>query len=90
MFFMGCKIFGINEDIIQIDNNTYVQHIHKNAIDKALESGQSISESFRHNQPLIRAIVPLESSFPLISFHYPDKMIGRMEVYFGVILAWRV
>jgi hypothetical protein len=37
MFFMGCKIFEINEDIIQIDNNTYVQHIHEDAIDKALE-----------------------------------------------------
>jgi hypothetical protein len=89
---MGCKIFRINEDIIQIDNNTYVQHIRKDAIDKALEGGQSISESFRHNQPLIRAIACPESCFPLISFCYLDKMIGGSEVYFGVdfSLAWRV
>jgi hypothetical protein len=81
---MGCKVLGIDEDVVQIDNDAYIKHIGKDAIDKALESCWSIRKSLGHNQPFVRSITGPECSFPLISFCYPDKMISRLEVNFSV------
>jgi hypothetical protein len=81
---MGCKVLGIYRDVIQIDDNTYVKHISKDAIDKLLEGGQCIGEALRHNQPFIGAIVRSEGSLPLLSGCDPDEMISRMEVIFCI------
>jgi hypothetical protein len=81
---MGCEVLGIYKDVIQINNNTYVKHIGKDVIDKPLESGRCIGETFRHNQPFIGTIAHSESSFPLISRYDPDEMISRMEVDFHI------
>jgi len=81
---MGCKVLGIYKDVIQIDDNTYVKHIGEDAIDKLLEGGRCIGETFRHNQPFIGTIVCSESSLPLISGHDPDEMISGVEVDFRI------
>jgi hypothetical protein len=65
MILMGYEVLGIYKDFIQIDNNTYVKHIGKDAIDKPLKSSQCIGEALRHNQPFIRAIVHMESCLPV-------------------------
>ncbi|KAG1876014.1 hypothetical protein C8R48DRAFT_591645, partial [Suillus tomentosus] len=90
MFLMGCKVLGIDEVVVQIYDNTYIQHISKHTIDKALECGQSVSETFWHHQPFIGAIMFLpfvhgcNSSLPFISFCYPDEVISGLEVDFGI------
>jgi hypothetical protein len=84
MIFLGCEVLGIYKDVIQINDNTYVKHISKDAIDRPLEGGQCIGETFWHNQPFIGTIVRSESSLPLISGHNPDKMISRTEVDFHI------
>jgi hypothetical protein len=84
---MGCEVLGIYKDVIQIDDNTYVKHIGKDAIDKLLEGGRCIGKTFRHNQPFIGTIACLESSLPLISGCNPDKMISGTEVDFGIYLG---
>ncbi|KAG1875909.1 hypothetical protein C8R48DRAFT_591947, partial [Suillus tomentosus] len=80
MFLMGCKVLGMDE-VVQVSKHT---------IDKALECGQSVSETFRHHQPFIGAIMflpfvhGLNSSLPFISFCYPDEVISGSEVDFGI------
>ena len=92
MLFMRCKVLGVDEDIIKIYDNTYVQHIGKDTIDKMLESHWGIGESLRHYQPLIQAITCAECSLPLISFCHANKMVGRAVIYFGVdfCMTWRI
>jgi len=84
MILMGCEVLGIYKDVIQIDDNTYVKHISKDAIDKLLECGRCIGETFRHNQPFIGTIAHSESSLPLISGHDPDEVISGTEVDFCI------
>jgi hypothetical protein len=84
MILMGCKVLGIYKDVIQIDDNTYIYHISEDAIDKPLEGGQCIGETFRHNQPFIGSIAHSESSLPLISGRDLDEMISGMEVDFCI------
>jgi hypothetical protein len=68
---MGCKVLGIDEDVIQIHDYAYVKHIGKDAVDETLESRRSIGKSLRHNQPFI-------------TFRDPDKVISGPEVNFGI------
>ena len=81
---MGREVMGIDEDVVQIYDNAYIQHIRKHAIDKALECCWGISETFRHHQPFIGAIARSEGSLPFVSFRYPDEMISGSEIDLGI------
>ena len=49
MFAMEFWIVGVDEDIIQVDNNTDIEHVREDIVHKSLKSGQSIGESKRHD-----------------------------------------
>src|SRR5882724_2976093 len=84
MFLMLSNIVGINEDVVQIDDNTNVDHIHENVIHKSLEGCGGISKPFRHYQPLERPISGSECSFPFFSSGKLNKVICMPEINFGV------
>ncbi|KIK75127.1 hypothetical protein PAXRUDRAFT_173708 [Paxillus rubicundulus Ve08.2h10] len=87
MLFLEGHVLGVDEDVIQIDYNTNIEHISKDGIDELLESHQSVGQTERHYQPLIGAIVGVEGSLPFVSGHDVDKMVGMPEVNFGVDFA---
>src|SRR5467141_20297 len=61
------NVVRVDEDVVQIDDDNDVNHIHEDVIHKLLESRWSISKPFRHYQPLERSIVSSESSLPFVS-----------------------
>ena len=82
MFPVVIKIIGVDQNVVQINENTYIQEIRENIIHKTLKSGRGIGKSEGHNTPLKRAILSAECSFPFITFTDPDKMIGMPDVRF--------
>jgi hypothetical protein len=49
MFVMEFRIVGVDEDIIQVDNNTDIEHVREDIVHKSLKSGRSIGASERHD-----------------------------------------
>ena len=49
-----------------------------------LESCRSIGKSEGHNKPFKRTIVGSERSFPFITIHNTDKVIGMLEINGGI------
>ena len=60
-------IFGVNEDIVEVDNDANVEEVTENVIHEALESGGGVRKSERHNEPFKRAIVSMESGLPFFT-----------------------
>ena len=87
---MGFHVLKVDEDVIEVHDDTNVQHVGEDGVDKFLECCGSISETEGHYQPFIRPIAGAESCFPLVSRHDPDKIVHMPEIYFGVDfgLAW--
>ena len=77
-------IIRIDEDVIKVDDNRNVNHVGKDVVHKTLESGRSVSETERHNQPFKRPVASPECGLPFVSVGDADKMIGMPEVDFGV------
>jgi len=77
-------ILGVDQNVIQIDYHPHIQHVHKNAIDKALERSWSIGKSERHNKPFIGAIASAEGSFPFITWSDADQMVCMLEIDLGI------
>jgi len=77
-------ILGVDQNVIQIDCHTHIQHVHKNAIDEVLERSRSIGKSKRHNKPFIGAIASAEGSFPFITWSDADQMVCMSEIDLGI------
>ncbi|KIN95626.1 hypothetical protein M404DRAFT_165337 [Pisolithus tinctorius Marx 270] len=78
--------------VIMVHHNADIEHVHKDAINKPLESCRHVSQTKGHYPPLVRTITSVESGFPFISACNVDQMIGMVEVDLCVdfSMAWRV
>ena len=84
MLFMLHEVIGIDQDVVQIDNDIDIYHICENVIHESLKSCGSISKAFWHYQPLKRSVLSLEGGFPFVSFGNAYEMICVPEIDFGV------
>ena len=80
MLLMGFHVLRVDEDVIKVHNNTDIQHVSEDGIDKLLECCRSINDEV-HDQPFIRPIVSAECSLPLIPWSNPDEMVCMLEVH---------
>src|SRR5467141_243848 len=83
MSFVLRNVVGIDDDVIQIDDDYDVNHIHGDVIHKSLKSCWCISKPFRHYQPLKGTILGSEGSLPFISRCNLNQMVHVLEVNFG-------
>uniref|UniRef100_A0A0W0FEJ3 Uncharacterized protein n=1 Tax=Moniliophthora roreri TaxID=221103 RepID=A0A0W0FEJ3_MONRR len=81
---MIVHVLRIDENVVEVDDNTDVQEISKDGIDEALESGRSVGESFGDDVPLIRAVSGPECSFPLVTFSNSYKMVRMAKIKLGI------
>src|SRR5882672_4820626 len=84
MDFVLGNVVGVDENVIQVDDDNDDNHICKDVIDEMLKSCWLISKPFRHYQPLEGTIIGSECSHPFISRHNPDKLICVPEVNSGI------
>ena len=48
MLLMEVHIFGIDKDVVKVDNDRDVQHINEDCIDKSLESSWGVGQAEGH------------------------------------------
>ena len=80
-------IFGVNKDVIQINNDEDIEFLGQDLIDVALEAGRSIRQSKRHHLVLKVAVLSLESCFLFIAFSYLHSVVGVGQVQLGELLG---
>uniref|UniRef100_A0A0W0GFU7 Uncharacterized protein n=1 Tax=Moniliophthora roreri TaxID=221103 RepID=A0A0W0GFU7_MONRR len=80
MLLVVIHVFRVDEDVIEVDDNTDVQQVSENGVNKMLESSRSVCQSFRNDIPLVRAISGVKCSFPLVTISDPYKMVCMAEV----------
>ena len=80
MFLMGLEVLGVYQDVIQIDDNTDIEEIHKDTINESLESCRSICQAKGHDIPLKGTIPCAEHGFPFITFCNADQMVCMAEI----------
>ena len=72
MFLVFRRFVRVDEDVVKVDGNIYVQKVTKNVVHESLESGWGIGQSERHDKPFKRTIASLEGHLPLVSVHNAD------------------
>ena len=76
-------IFRIDEDIVEVDDDTNVEEVTENVIHEALESGRGIRKSERHNEPFKRAIASMKSGLPFFTISNTNEVVSMLEIDFG-------
>ena len=84
MSFMLGKVIGIDQYVVQIDNDINVYHIREDVVHELLKNCGSISKAFQHYQPLKRSVTSPEGSLPFISCCNANQMVCVLEVDFSV------
>ena len=77
------KIFGINQDVIQIYYNEDIKFFSEDLVDVALKTGWYIEKIKRHDLVLKVAVSGAESRFSLVAFSDSHPMIGTNEIQLG-------
>src|ERR1700712_2438398 len=84
MRLMMVEVNGVDEDVIEIDDDANVEHVCEDGIDESLESRRSIGEAKRHNQPLVRTVTRAEGGFPFIAIGDANEVVRMSKVDFGI------
>ena len=66
VFVLG-NIVGIDEDVIQVNDDNDVDHVREDVVHESLEGCECISKPFRHYHPLERTVMGSECSLPFVS-----------------------
>ena len=84
VLFVLRKVVGIDQYVVQVDDDIDVHHIGEDVIHEPLKSCGSISKAFQHYQPLKRSVTSPEGSLPFISCCNVNQMVCMPEVDFSV------
>ena len=87
---MRFEVVGVDEDIVEVDDDGVVEEILEDVVHEALESRRGIGKPFGDDQPLEGTIAGAKGRFPLVTFSYADQMVRVAEVDLRVVasLAW--
>jgi hypothetical protein len=69
-------VVGIDEDVVEVYNDTNIQHVAEDVVHKVLKSSGPIGKSKQNNQPFKQAIVSVEGGFPFITISYVEEVVG--------------
>ena len=80
-------VFGINQDVIEVDDNENIKFFHKDFVDVSLEAGRFVRRSERHDLILEIAVPCSEGYFPLVTLPNSHLMICVCQVHLGKTLG---
>src|SRR5260370_23129070 len=82
----------INKNIVKVDDNADIEHVHEDVVHKALKRRGSVGKSFWHYTPFEGSITRAKGGFPFVTFTDANEMVGVGEVYLGVDtrFTWRI
>ena len=82
VFFMLREVVGIDQYVVQIDDDIDVHHIGEDVIHEPLKSCRSVSKAFWHYQPLKGSVMSPEGGLPFISCCNANQMVCVPEIDF--------
>ena len=80
-------VFGLNKDIIKINNDKYIEFLSQSLTNITLEASWCIGEPKKHYLVFEVAVSSLESCFPFIAFFNPHPMIKACEIKLGELFG---
>ena len=84
MLFVLEEVVGIDQYVVQIDNDVNVHHVGEDVVHEPLKSCGSVSKAFRHYQPLKGSVMSPEGGLPFVSCCNANQMVRVLEVDFSV------
>ena len=76
-------IFGIDENVIEINNDKDIEFFGHDLVDIVLEAGRYVGQHKKHYLVLKVAVSSPESYFLFIALFYPHPMVSTCEVKLG-------
>ncbi len=71
---------GVNKDVVQVDEDMFVEHVTEHVIDEGLEDGRGISEAKGHDKVFVMPGGHVEGRLPLVPLSDADQVVGVAEV----------
>jgi hypothetical protein len=84
VLFVRGKVGGVDENVIEVNNDTDVDHVREGVVHEMLECRGSIQESEWHDTPFEGSVSGVEGGFRFVTFGDTHKVVGMSEVDFGV------
>jgi hypothetical protein len=72
MFLVLRRVVGIDQDVINIDNDANIKHIAENVIHEMLKNSWTVGKTERHDLPLKRTVSGLKGGLPFVTFRDSD------------------
>ena len=73
-------VFGIDEDVIEVNNDKDIEFLGQDLVNVALETGRGVGQPKRHYLVLEVAVSSLESRLLFIALFYPYSIVSTCEV----------
>lgn len=80
------RIFGIDQNLIQIYHNKDIKFFSKDFVDIAPKTGWCVRKAKKHNLVLNMAVYGTKAHLPLIAFSNPHLRIGTSEIQLSKLL----
>ncbi len=81
------RVFGIDQDVIQIHHNKDIKLFSKDLVDVALKTSGCVGKSEGHYLVLEVAVSGAEGRLPLVTFLESHPMIVTSEIQLGKLLG---
>lgn len=83
MVTMFCQALGVNQDVIDVDQDEFVEKIAEHLMDEVLEDGGGVDQAIQHHDVLVVSSRCYEGCLPLVPLTYPEEVIRAAEVQLG-------
>jgi hypothetical protein len=80
MLVVLARVFGVYQEVVEVDNQKFVMHIFEGIVHERLESGRSVGQAKGHNVVLKAAKLTAEGRLPLVALAHPHQMVCVREV----------
>ena len=76
-------VFGVNKDVIKVNNNKDIKFLNQDLNNIALETSRCVGQPKKYYLILEMAVLSLESRLSFIALFYPHLMVSIWEVELG-------
>ena len=80
------RVFGVDKDVVKIDDTELVQVVIEDLVDVGLERGRGVGQSERKDTVFKVPVPGLEGRLPFVAFLNAYQVLRRADVQLGVHL----
>jgi hypothetical protein len=71
---------GVDEDVVEVDDDEVVDVLVEDIVDEVLERGRSVGEAEGHDEKIERAVAGPEGRLPFVPEVDPEQVVGTSEI----------